>query len=31
VRTSLRPQLGTVSCSVPRQLVPTTHEFVSFA
>jgi hypothetical protein len=31
VRTSVRPRLGTVSCTVPRQHVPTSHEFVSFA
>jgi hypothetical protein len=31
VRTSVRPRLGTVSCTVPRGHVPTGHEFVSFA
>jgi Acyclic terpene utilisation family protein AtuA len=31
VRTSVRPRLGTVSCTVPRRHVPTSHEFVSFA
>ena len=28
VRTSMRRRLGTLSCTVPRERVPTTHEFV---
>ena len=28
VRTALRPRLGTVSCTVPRERVPTAHAFV---
>jgi hypothetical protein len=28
VRTGLRPQLGTVSCLVPRERVPTRHRFI---
>ena len=31
VRTSVRPRLGTVSCTVPRQHVPTGHDIVAFA
>jgi hypothetical protein len=31
VRTSVRPRLGTVSCTVPRQHVPTSHRFLTFA
>ena len=31
VRTSVRPRLGTVSCTVPRQQVPTGHNIVAFA
>jgi len=31
VRTSVRPRLGTVSCLVPRQQVPTSHEFSSWS
>ncbi len=30
VRASVRPRLGTVSCTVPREHVPTSHDMMSF-
>jgi hypothetical protein len=30
VRTAVRPRLGIVSCGVPRDRVPTSHEFLAF-